>query len=282
MIVTAEAFETGRAPGMGAVPTALVRPHASEILARRGERLATLGRNHPFGDFLGFVGGIVAAQRRQLAERRPWPQAAAAIAGEIAADAALPGAARTAALAVSHLAEAEIAAIAARWRDGSAEPADRPHLAFVLAGLQVELLQVELLQVECRQVESLAAAAAGSGRCPVCGGPPLVATISAHDGIHGVRHVHCALCASAWRVERLRCLACGSEGAVSYLGLEGDERAVKAEACGTCGHYLKTFEMADADGFEPLADDLATFDLDMRLAADGRHRVWPNPFLALG
>lgn len=273
MIVTADSFGSDLGQGMLPAPASVVRSSASAVLTRRANRLAILQQNHPFGDFLSYVQTIVQIQARLLADNASlaWPRLAARIGAEVTNCKGLPEAARTNAAAVSRLSDREIVSIADRWLGGAAEPSDLARLPVVLAGLQIERLQTPPQDSE---------GAVESGRCPVCGGPPLAATIGSHPG--GLRHVHCALCASSWHVERLHCVACGSEGAVRYLRLEGDERAVRAEACGDCRSYLKTLDTTGIDGHEPLADDLASFDLDMRLAAEGWRRLWPNPFLLYG
>jgi FdhE protein len=253
-------------------PTGVVRSPAGAVLACRAARLDRLRIGHPFGDFLAFVGRIVAVQTRLTRHDAPWTQQAHRIAREIAAFGGLPPETHAAAVAAAALGAHDIAGIASRWLDRTAAPADITTLPFVLAGLQLERM---------RATTSGALRDAVPGRCPACGGPPLVAALDASGDSAGVRHIHCALCAASWRVERLTCLACGREGSVRVLALEGDERPVKAEACDGCGRYLKTFTPAGLDGFEPLADDLATFDLDLRLADDGFSRVTANPFLMI-
>jgi FdhE protein len=252
-----------------AISAAVERPAADAVLLRRALRLETLQVGHPFGDYLAFVGHIVAIQRRLVAVRAPWPQKATQIASEIAALGGVPPETKAAATAAARLVAGDVAVIADRWLNGTSAPDEIAVLPFVLAGLQLER----------QKVAHASAVEAEFGRCSTCGGPPLVATLDTVGDADAVRHLHCALCADVWRVERLRCLACGSEGSVQVFAFEADDRPVKAEACGSCGRYLKTFAPAGLDGFEALADDLASFDLDFRLGEQGLRRVTSNPFL---
>lgn len=253
------------------MPSAAVeRPAVDAVLLRRARRLETLRVGHPFGDYLAFIRRIVAIQQRLVADPSPWPHKTSLIAREIAAGGGLPPQTGVAAAAMGGLGADDIVAAAERWLGGASSQDDIARLPFVLAGLQLERQRVahphETIEAEF-------------GRCPACGGPPLVATLDSVGDAEAVRHLHCALCANVWRVERLRCLACGNEGSVQVFAFEDDDRPAKAEACGACSRYLKTFAPAGLDGFDALADDLASFDLDFRLGEQGLRRVTSNPFL---
>ena len=64
--------------------------------------------------------------------------------------------------------------------------------------------------------------------------------------------------------------------------MAGDKGAVKAEACSTCGAYLKLFYREKMPDAEPLADDVASLTLDLLAAQEGWGRSGVNLFLLGG
>jgi FdhE protein len=95
----------------------------------------------------------------------------------------------------------------------------------------------------------------------------------------GHRHLHCSLCATAWRYVRVRCVHCGSTDKISFRQLAGTSY-LRAECCESCHGYSKVFYVEKARPVEPLADDLASLGLDVLVGEEGFARV-PNP-LVLG
>ena len=89
----------------------------------------------------------------------------------------------------------------------------------------------------------------------------------------------CALCAAEWNVPRVRCVACGDDAGLEYLHVEGDAGA-KAEACASCGVYVKLFDEERRPGVEAAADDAATLALDLLVAKEGYARAGPNLYVA--
>ncbi|HET8541930.1 MAG TPA: formate dehydrogenase accessory protein FdhE [Anaeromyxobacter sp.] len=120
-----------------------------------------------------------------------------------------------------------------------------------------------------------AALGGGAASCPVCGAPPVAGVVQGTDRL---RYLSCALCAAEWNVPRLRCTACGKEGDLSYLHVDGDDGA-KAEACGGCRAYLKLFDEAKRPGAEAAADDAATLALDLLLGEEGWRRAGVNLYV---
>jgi FdhE protein len=117
----------------------------------------------------------------------------------------------------------------------------------------------------------------GEGSCPACGGPPVAAVMQGGDRF---RYVSCAFCAAEWHVPRVRCVLCAGEQ-LEYLHAEGD-RGAKAEACRSCGAYLKLLDGEARPGAEAAADDAATIALDLLVADEGYHRAGPNLYVAPG
>ncbi|MEW6423910.1 MAG: formate dehydrogenase accessory protein FdhE [Bacillota bacterium] len=110
----------------------------------------------------------------------------------------------------------------------------------------------------------------GRGSCPVCGGAPTMARISAGDG---ARKLYCSRCETEWRYKRIGCPYCGNEdaGSLSFLEVAGYEQ-YRLYLCEACRSYLKTVDERKTDGATDLfCADLVTARLD-RLAADEGYR----------
>jgi len=120
--------------------------------------------------------------------------------------------------------------------------------------------------------------------CPCCGSPPVASVVHNEPNRSGVRFLHCALCATEWHLERVKCSNCETGGQLLYLGLD-DEKGepflpVQAEACGACESYLKIVLRPLQGRAEPVADDLASLALDLMLAEEGDYaRSGYNPLL---
>ena len=61
--------------------------------------------------------------------------------------------------------------------------------------------------------------------------------------------------------------------------MEGQSEAIKAEACPSCHSYRKIFYQEKDLNVDPIADDLATLQLDILMADEGLERSSGNPFL---
>jgi len=126
--------------------------------------------------------------------------------------------------------------------------------------------------------------------CPLCGSPPVASIVCALPPYQGYRYLHCALCAAEWHRVRVHCTLCGASGkGIAYQSVtiagteenEGDalEAAVRAETCDDCHGYRKIlYQEKDAE-VEPVADDLASLNLDLLLGQRGYHRGSGNPLL---
>ncbi|MDQ6685946.1 MAG: formate dehydrogenase accessory protein FdhE [Pseudomonadota bacterium] len=145
-------------------------------------------------------------------------------------------------------------------------------------------------------------------RCPCCGSLPVLGMLRIGGAEGGFRYLSCALCSVQWHMVRIKCSHCLSTKGIGYRSLRGlaaDEdgqasatnaddsvaeraeagrrvegaatvaRAVEAECCSECGHYLKMLHMERDPHVDPVADDLATLTLDLLVSEEGfaRHGV---------
>lgn len=269
MIVDAEDFGPGQGPGIAPAPERFRRPDAAGLFARRAARLRALAGGHPMADFLSFTAALADIQHDLAAIGGPWQDLLPQVLKR-AADIAAPPAVAATVHALMGESSAALAGRAERWLAGQPLPEDLAGAPFVTAALQL---------ARTHAAATAHAQAGNPGRCPLCGGAPVAATLVTQGEVAGLRYLHCGLCATAWHLERLRCPHCQSEGKVAQQRLEGYQPEVKAETCGDCGTYVKLFNSDDWPAVEPLADDLASVALDVLLAGDGWRRLWPNPFL---
>jgi FdhE protein len=128
------------------------------------------------------------------------------------------------------------------------------------------------------------------GICPLCGTQPVASVVYAQSPYQGYRYLHCALCATEWHMVRVQCTRCGASGkSIAYqsatMGTNPEnhgsaaETAVRAETCEVCHGYRKVLYQEKDPGVEPVADDLASLNLDLLLGERGYHRASGNPLL---
>jgi len=145
---------------------------------------------------------------------------------------------------------------------------------FVAAGVQVHLAGL------AAQLPAAGLQSVGDGVCPCCGGPPVGSVVVERGGAHGARFCVCAGCATEWNVVRVKCSLCGSTEGIAYQELEGSSDGIKAETCDACGLYAKIFAQNEHSGLDPVADDVASLALDLKLAESAWKRGAVNAFLA--
>ena len=275
-------------------------PDLATIFSRRAERLKALAPGHELEAFLRVIAALVAAQHEALAglppgalpgpaeiakaklvQRAPldpatwrrdesWRVALARILEKIDAG-VLPEAAREAREALATAAATDLEALADRFLEGDVPPGDAAKAVFVAAALQVAWTRMAAL-LEPSDLDP-----ADAGQCPACGSPPVAGMISPGGTKFGHRHLHCSLCATAWRYVRVRCVHCGSTDKISFRQLAGTSY-LRAECCENCRSYSKVFYLESARALEPLADDLGSLGLDVLVGEEGFSRV-PNPFV---
>ncbi len=281
----------------------LVRlPDLATVFARRAARLAALAEGHELEGFLRMVAALVSAQHvaldglppgslpgpAQIAQARlvhqapldpaawtrdkSWRVALARIL-ETIDEAVLPGPARDARVALAALGETELEVLADRFLDGDVAAGEAARTVFVAAALQVAWTRMAALLDRTDLITDQPE----TGQCPSCGSPPVAGLVSPGGTKFGHRHLHCSLCATAWRYVRVRCVHCGSTDKISFRNLAGTSY-LRAECCEACQGYSKVFFLEKARPIEPLADDLASLGLDVLVGEEGFARV-PNPFV---
>jgi FdhE protein len=289
-------------------PPAFVRlPELATIFTRRAERFAKLAPGHVLEGWLRFMADVSRAQATALGTLPP-----ARLPGRDELDAARD-AARPALEALhwrddptwSAALDAVLAAMASVAKPELAERARTDLAACDMAariGLVERILALDLAPAERAYAPYLAAALQlywtrmaallapdDVGRpehaalCPVCGSPPVASVVSGSGSdARPLRYVCCGLCQSQWNEVRIKCTACASTKGISYSHIEGGSDTVKAETCDECKTYLKILYREKDVTADPIADDLASLQLDIMVSEAGYHRVAPNPFLILG
>ena len=276
-------------------------PDLATIFSRRAERLKALAPGHELEAFLRVIAALVAAQHealvgaaagrlaggigdrqgearpsgaarpRDLAARRELARGAGADPGKNRRRRACRKRPRQARKALATANATDLEALADRFLEGDVPQADAAKAVFVAAALQVAWTRMAAL-LEPSDLDP-----ADAGQCPACGSPPVAGMISPGGTKFGHRHLHCSLCATAWRYVRVRCVHCGSTDKISFRQLAGTSY-LRAECCENCRSYSKVFYLESARALEPLADDLGSLGLDVLVGEEGFSRV-PNPFV---
>ena len=290
----------GQAPVGGEPPYARL-PNPVAMFTRRAARFTALAPGHDIADYLVFLGVLSAAQAQVAAAlpRPTLPDTSVALANamppltrDLAAE---PGALDALdrlldALDRADLAEGPEVAVAAL---AGTDPAERRRLSIAVADGYFELerlaecaLVAAALQVwyaaHAAQLDADSLRNVGEGVCPCCGGAPISSTLTEMpQAATGLRYLTCSLCLSQWNHIRVKCTACGSEKGISYRQVEGSTGEVAAEVCETCRGYAKHLLQTKNPAIDPVADDVASYGLDMMLREDGWRRTGLNPFLIL-
>ena len=104
---------------------------------------------------------------------------------------------------------------------------------------------------------------AGSRRCPICTGKPLVGALR-EEGQGARRSLVCGLCLTEWVWPRVVCPACG-EDRFEVLSVYSSDSfpSARVDACDTCRTYLKTIDLTKDGHALPVVDELACMPLDL-------------------
>jgi FdhE protein len=278
-------------------------PDLRALFLKRAERFAELALSRQPKDFFVFMSALARAQdaiareldvscvlspsefERRRAEGLPplttlsvkldasWQSAFQALGRELAS-AAL--AAQTA--SAVRRAQALDAAVAQAWAKallrGLYKPVDPAVAPLITAALQVYWAKLASL-CDSDTIVRLDP----PGNCPVCGSPPISGIVSAEPTMHGNRYLCCSLCATQWRMARIKCSNCESTEGIAYYGIEGQDQALKAETCEKCKVYLKLMYMEKEPRLDPVADDVGSVALDLLLGEAGWRRATPVSFI---
>ena len=141
---------------------------------------------------------------------------------------------------------------------------------FVSAALQVCLAR------RAARLDAKALKPVADGVCPCCGGAPTASVVVSWTPADKARYLSCSLCGTLWNHVRIRCTACGDGEGVSYYGLDEVAKDVQVETCTTCHSYLKHLHQHRAPDLDPVADDIASYGLDLKIAEEGFRRAGLN------
>ncbi|HET7221108.1 MAG TPA: formate dehydrogenase accessory protein FdhE [Vicinamibacterales bacterium] len=102
-------------------------------------------------------------------------------------------------------------------------------------------------------------AAWNRGSCPLCGGEPDLAVITAAAD----RLLICGRCAARWRFDQLTCPFCLNADRARITSFASRDGQYRLYACGVCERYLKAYDARNASRpVMPVVDSVATLPLD--------------------
>jgi len=291
--------------GKGAIgePDFARLPDPSGMFMQRAERFSSLAASNVLGPYLSFLARIAEAQHRvrsaipgrpaldearvsvRLSHRMP-VLSKDDVSGEALADVLdrfcleldARDAPDEAVQALAHLKAAasdERRLLADAVFDGSYSGGQIAECVFVAAALQVHLARLAA-SVDPTRLRPLGAAV-----CPVCGSLPVASLLVGWAKADHARYCACALCGTMWNYVRIKCTSCESTGDITYYTIEEQSKEHAAEACGACRTYIKHLHQDRDARIEPLADDIASFGVDMLMRESGFSRAYANPFILM-
>ncbi|MDO5667338.1 MAG: formate dehydrogenase accessory protein FdhE [Alcaligenaceae bacterium] len=282
----------------------IILPEGKSVFANRAARLKQLAPDNPLKDYLLLVAAISEAQERVFAKYEVpgveaekietslkygmpalqtdtierdavWLKILADILQYLLTADGVPAAAIKVAESMLKQIDddsASIEAVADRvLADQDTDPALAP---VIMAALQVYWMQLAI----GLGTENLPVVQKEVGVCPCCGSLPVSSVVQIGSN-QGIRYLSCSLCSTLWHMVRVVCSTCQSTKDISYYHLEGQSEAIKAETCPSCNSYRKIFYQEKDLYAEPIADDLASLQLDVLMAEEGFERASGNPFL---
>lgn len=115
-----------------------------------------------------------------------------------------------------------------------------------------------------------------TGRCPVCDSLPLLAILRP-EGDGGKRWLQCSFCLYEWPYRRVLCPWCGETNKDKLPRYTAEEcEYVRVEACDTCKHYLKSFDLTVNGHVIPMVDEIALAALDVWAVEQGFRKIANN------
>jgi formate dehydrogenase accessory protein FdhE len=102
------------------------------------------------------------------------------------------------------------------------------------------------------------------GSCPFCGYYPDMGIIS--SGPAEGRYLRCGLCETLWLTRNLSCPLCGETKAEKIQHFAAEEGKYGADACHSCGGYIKSLETGDS---RPVRDIDLTVENLLSIRLDG-------------
>jgi FdhE protein len=120
-----------------------------------------------------------------------------------------------------------------------------------------------------------------SGICVFCGSGAWISSRrippGPGTGEGSLRMLHCALCAFAWQVGRIRCPACGEEDPEKLPSFTAPQHfGVRVEACDSCKAYVKSIDLSLDARRIPEIDELVSLSMDLWATEQGYQRMEPG------
>ncbi len=278
-------------------------PNPAVLFQARAKRLRALVDGHAMGSYLSFLASVVDAQCAIASLTLPSPVPAEQVAlrnqhamppisedqvrdpaflealrvllGALELGAA-PVEAQEAADAVRAMDDSERLSLAADIFGGSF-PMDRvAESLFVAAALQVHLARL------ATQLDAAVVSPAAAAICPVCGSAPVASLVVGWTQASKARYCACSLCGTLWNHVRIRCTACGGTEGILYHTIEDGSKTVGVETCSICHSYIKHMQQHQDGTLDPVADDIASYALDLLVAEEGFRRASINPLFLTG
>jgi FdhE protein len=308
-------LEAGEIETLGQRSIPRIRIPDAQVFAARAARLLSLASSSAMANYLAFLARLVEAQDSALplsdavlpglqlldraAEHRmppiapvdwigapTWQASLQHICTRLEHDSGVPLMVRELVSRVAR-ADSEWVETQARLLIAAESSPDVAAAPFIMAALQVHGVAL------ARQFAPTAVALLDiPGVCPLCGTAPVASIVYANPPYQGYRYLHCGLCATEWHCVRVHCTHCGISGkdvAQHHLAApdsdpveKNREPAIRAETCDSCLSYRKIFYQEWDTGVEPIADDLASIELDVLVGEKGYHRLDGNPLLWQG
>jgi len=292
---------------VGGVPeTPFVRlPDPAKLFVARAQRLGELAKGHTLAPYLAFLAAVTHTQAAcvtALPPPAPVPAEQIALRAEhgfppvsrdqvhgnadfaatltwlldhLSLDGA-PDAARAAVGALRAITGAERFDLAADILEG-AYTADRiAEALFIAAALQVHLARL------AAQLDGAAVKPAVDGICPVCGGAPVSSLVVGWTPASKARYCACSLCGTLWNYVRIKCTACGETQGITYYTIEDGPKTIGVETCTGCRSYIKHMQQHEDAKLDPVADDIASYALDLLAREEEFHRGSLNPLFLMG
>ena len=113
-------------------------------------------------------------------------------------------------------------------------------------------------------------------RCPRCNSLPLLGILRP-EGDGGKRFLQCSFCSQEWEFRRIFCAHCGEEREQQLAIYIAEQFPhIRAEACETCKHFIRSIDLTKDGNAVPLVDDLAAIPLGLWAEENGYKRIQAN------
>lgn len=264
-------------------------PDPGRMFLDRSQRFAALAEGHALAPYLRFLSQLAAVQHEaqetlpdHALTGTPLP-----LSGDpsfpvmlewFLAHAVLPDApaeADDARLRLAAMPAADQLALAEAIRGGAYIADDLGACLYAGAALQVHFARA------AARLDVAALQAAEDNVCPACGNGPVASMIVGWPGADRARYCFCGLCGTAWNYVRIKCTSCGSTGGIAYFILEEQSKDIGVETCSDCRTYIKHLHHHRDPVLDPIADDVASFGLDLLVQEEGFRRTTPNPLMVM-